>query len=371
MDRTDKTGLYFHIPFCRGKCPYCDFYSLNAKSCPDEYVFSLLDEMKTFKRMSELVGKDSKIAVDTIYFGGGTPSLLSPTQLDIIMDSVRESFNVCEEPEITVECNPSSPNLEEFLLSASKSGVNRISLGMQSSSDKERRKLGRQGNAKKVEDAVYYARMAGIENISLDVMVGVPESSLSSLRETLDFCLSLSVPHISAYMLKIEEGTFYYKNADKLTLPSEDEVCDMYLFMSHYLKENGFLHYEISNFCKEGFHSRHNMKYWEGAPYLGFGPAAHSFYNNKRFYFPRDIDAFIRGEKAIYDGEGGDTEEEILLHLRTYKGISLENKSSSFINKAKLFEKNGFAEITGNNFVLTSKGFLVSNTIISELLSVY
>ena len=370
MDRT-KAGLYFHIPFCSSKCPYCDFYSLVSKGCTEEYVNALCDEMKTRRRLSEFLPSEEKALVDTVYFGGGTPSLLSGEQVKKILYTARESFLVSEDAEITAECNPSSPGLSEFLKASADAGVNRISLGMQSSSDNERRKLGRRGTGDSVKNAVELVRSVGINNISLDIMIGVPESSIETLKASLDFALSLEVSHISAYMLKIEEGTFYHKNVEKLCLPDEDMVCDMYLFMSSYLRENGFFHYEISNFCKDGFHSKHNMKYWEGAPYIGIGAAAHSFFNGKRFYFKSDLNAFINGEKAVFDGTGGDGEEEILLSLRTFRGISLSDKNSRFIKKAELFAKNGFATIKGDSFVLTAEGYLVSNTIISELLSVY
>ncbi|MBO5396716.1 MAG: radical SAM family heme chaperone HemW [Clostridia bacterium] len=369
MDRT-KAGLYFHIPFCQSKCPYCDFYSLTDKGLTEAYVNALCEEMKTFDRIGEFVKKDKKIPVDTVYFGGGTPSLLSPLQLERILASVRENFSLSEDAEITAECNPSSPFLGEFLQSAAENGVNRISLGMQSSSDNERKKLGRRGTASDVENAVKLVRASGIENISLDVMVGVPDSNTGTLKDSLDFVSFLGVPHISAYMLKIEEGTFYCKNIDKLNIPDEDETADMYLFMSDYLREKGYLHYEISNFGKEGFISRHNMKYWELAPYIGFGPSAHSFYGGKRFYFPRDINAFINGEKALFDGEGGDEEEKLMLSLRTYKGVSLEEKNKEFIKLTEKFVSQGLGEIRGGSFVLTPGGMLVSNSIILMLTEV-
>ena len=366
MDRT-KAGLYFHVPFCQSKCPYCDFYSLADKSLTDRYTDSICEELESFDRIGELVKRDEKIPVDTIYFGGGTPSLLSPLQLQRVLNTARENFIVSEGAEITVECNPSSPGLREFLESAAANGVNRISLGMQSSSDNERRRLGRKGTACDVENAVSFARTAGIENISLDVMVGVPDSSIRTLEGSLSFAVSLGVPHISAYMLKIEEGTFYHKNAEKLKLPDEDETADMYLFMSEYLREKGYLHYEISNFCKDGLFSRHNMKYWEDAPYIGFGPSAHSYYGGKRFYFPRDIHAFINGEGAVYDGEGGDREEKLMLSLRTYKGISLEEKNKEFIRLTEKFVSQGLGEIRDGRFALTPAGMLVSNSIILML----
>ncbi len=368
MDRTDKTGLYFHIPFCRSKCPYCDFYSVTAKGCTDEYVNALVDEIKTGKRTEEFIKKDEKIPVDTVYFGGGTPSLLSVKQLENIMTAVRESFILSDDCEITVECNPSSPDLAGFLKAAAALGVNRISLGMQSSSDTERRILGRAGKKQAVFDAVEFSRAAGIENISLDIMTGVPGSTLTSLKDSLDFAINLGVPHISSYMLKIEEGTYYYKNRDRLNLPTEEEAADMYLFMSAYLKEKGFLHYEISNFCKEGLFSRHNMKYWELTPYIGLGAAAHSFFGGKRFYFPSDMNSFINGEKAVFDCEGGDENEELMLSLRTYKGISLKGRSSDFLKKISLFCEKGLGNRENDRFSLTSQGFLLSNSIISALI---
>ena len=323
--------------------------------------------MRTFERTGDFIKKNEKIAVDTVYFGGGTPSLLSSSQIKRLLDTVRECFDVYEDSEITLECNPSSEGLGEFLAACKNAGVNRISLGMQSSDNGERKRLGRRGGAADVATATELARSAGIENISLDVMVGVPGSTKESLKATLDFALSLDVPHISAYMLKIEEGTYYHKNLHKLSLPSEDETADMYLFMSQYLRENGFMHYEISNFCKEGFFSRHNMKYWEGVPYIGFGPSAHSFYDNKRFYFPADLDAFIKGEKAVYDGDGGDDEEALMLSLRTHKGISLENRSDEFMLLIRNYIRHGLGEEKNGNFVLTPEGMLISNAIILQL----
>lgn len=318
--------------------------------------------------MGEFLPRDKKICIDTIYFGGGTPSLLNTEQLQNLLETARECFDVSEECEITLECNPSSEGLEKFILSAAKLGVNRISLGMQSSTDSERKKLGRLGNARDVENAVGFIRRAGIENISLDIMVGVPDSTMDTLKSSLDFAIGLEIPHISSYMLKIEEGTYYYKNREKLNIPSDDEVSDMYLFMSDYLKKQGYSHYEISNFCKEGFHSRHNMKYWTSSDYIGIGAAAHSFFGGKRFYFPPDKDAFIEGNKAVFDSPGGDEEERLMLSLRTSLGISLEGKNSRFMKKIQLFEKGGLGAAQNGRFSLTAKGWLVSNSVILQLL---
>lgn len=368
MDRIDKAGIYIHIPFCRSKCPYCDFYSAASKECPDEYVEALCDEIKNRGRMREFVSSREKITADTLYFGGGTPSLLTPRQLEKLISAARDCFSVGADSEITLECNPSSENLSELLSAAASLGVNRISLGMQSSSDSERKALGRKGNGETVKNAVRAAQKAGIDNISLDIMIGVPDSTEKTLKDSLDFASALEVSHISAYILKIEEGTYYHRNLSKLNLPDEDMTADMYLFMSEYLQDQGYMHYEVSNFCRDGAYSRHNMKYWELSPYLGIGPSAHSFYNGKRFFYPRDIRSFIEGEPCEFDSFGGDEEEKIFLPLRTYKGISLAKKSEDFIKKARFFEKNGLARINGDNFSLTDEGYLLSNSIISELL---
>ncbi len=369
MDRTDKTGIYIHIPFCKSRCPYCDFHSAAAKECSELYVDALCREIRTLEGMREFTCNE-KISCDTVYFGGGTPSLLTPLQLKKILSAVRESFEVSEECEITLECNPSSDGLESLLYSAATLGVNRISLGMQSSDSTERRALGRKGDALSVKRAIAAARGAGIENISLDIMIGVPDSTRSSLQASLDFAVAEKVPHISAYILKIEEGTYFHRNLDRLNLPDEDETADMYLFMSEYLRKKGYTHYEISNFCLKDGYSRHNMKYWDGTDYLGFGPAAHSCFKGKRFYFPADTDLFIKGTAALYDGTAGDIEEQIMLSLRTYKGISLEAGNTKFLSKVNMLCKHGLGKTENGRFFLTPEGMLISNAVITELLSV-
>ncbi len=369
MDRTDKTGIYIHVPYCRSRCPYCDFHSEASKDCPSEYVDALCREIRTREGMRELTG-DGKIPVDSIYFGGGTPSLLTPLQLERILTAVRESFQVSEKSEITLECNPSGEGLEQLLKAAAGLGVNRISLGMQSSDTAERRSLGRKGDADSVKRAIAAAREAGIDNISLDIMIGVPDSTIESLQASLDFAVCENVPHISAYILKIEEGTFFHRNLHKLRLPDEDETADMYLFMSEYLTKKGYLHYEISNFCLEGSYSRHNMKYWDGSDYLGFGPAAHSAFGGKRFYFPADTALFIKGTSVCPDGTAGGEEERLMLALRTYKGISLENRNDKFLSKVDMLCRHGLGKRENERFSLTAQGMLVSNTVISVLLGV-
>ena len=369
MDRTDKTGIYIHIPYCRSRCPYCDFHSEASRGCPDSYVDALCKEIVTREGMRRFSGNE-KISCDSVYFGGGTPSLLTPVQLERILLAVREGFDLSSDSEITLECNPSGEGLKELLTAAAELGVNRVSLGMQSSDTKERRALGRKGDSDSVRRALRAARDSGIDNISLDIMIGVPDSTGETLKASLDFAVNEGVPHISAYILKIEEGTYFYRNITKLNIPDEDETADMYLFMSDYLTKKGYLHYEISNFCRDGRYSRHNMKYWDGTDYLGFGPAAHSAFRGKRFYYPADTVGFIKGASAVYDGTAGDVEERLMLSLRTYKGISLENKTDEFLSKVNMLCRGGFGRTENGRFSLTPAGMLISNTVITKLLEV-
>lgn len=369
-------GLYIHIPFCRSKCPYCDFYScLHKNADVDGYVDAVIDEIANGTRTKEFT-KNTDLAFDTIYFGGGTPSVIGAERLNAIINAARKHYKISADAEITVECNPSTVD-DEFFRKLSESGVNRISLGMQSAVDNERRKLGRNADKTKIESVIKSAEKYGISNISLDVMLGVPDQTIHSIDETIDFCTGMNVPHISAYMLSIEEGTVFDKRQDTLNLPDEDTVCEMYEYVSKKLRQNGFVHYEISNFAKKGYESRHNTKYWNCEEYLGIGPSAHSFVDGKRFYFERDIDAFIQGRNAVYDADGGDCEEYIMLKLRLSDGIEFDEYKKRFdtnfpaeiIKKAGKFSTQGLVTITDTSLSLTTDGFLISNYIISELIN--
>ena len=369
-------GLYIHIPFCRSKCPYCDFYSCLSKNADIEnYVGSVIDEIKTGRRTKEFT-ENTVLSFDTIYFGGGTPSVIGADNIGKIINCAKECYNVSDDAEITVECNPSTVD-EDFFSKLASFGVNRISLGMQSAVDGERKKLGRFSDRNQVLSVITDARKHGITNISLDVMLGIPDQTPESFDDTIDFCIETEVPHISAYMLSVEEGTVFHKRVDTLNLPDEDTVCDMYTHLSEKLRKADFLHYEISNFAKKGYESRHNTKYWNCEEYLGIGPSAHSFMGDKRFFFERDINSFIIGEKAVYDCSGGDSEEYIMLRLRLSDGIIFEDYKNRFgtdfpieiIKKADRFAKGELLTITDTALSLTSDGFLISNYIISELIN--
>lgn len=342
----ERSGLYFHIPFCKSKCPYCDFYSVKFdEASAQQYVQEICDEIKQYQGI-----------FDTVYFGGGTPSILPPELIGKILDCARAQFEISDDAEITVECNPSKDLSEDFKKYASY-GVNRISVGMQSAVDSERFALGRAAGRNEVERTINYARQSGIENISLDLMLGTPKQTIESLDYSFDFIKSVGVPHVSAYMLKIEEGTKFFQMRDRLVLPDDDTVGEMYLKTVDTLASFGIKQYEISNFAVPGFESRHNTKYWTLTPYLGIGKSAHSFWGGKRFFY--DIEW-----NKIDDGTGGDKEEQIMLGLRLSKGIDKSLVDRDFAE----FVKMGYVADLGERIALTPKGMLVSNTIINYII---
>ena len=363
-------GLYIHIPICRSKCPYCDFYSMRCdKDLTTRYINALKERIKADSQKCET-------SFDTVYFGGGTPSVLGSTVLCDLLKSVKENLTVTDDAEITVECNPYDACKDDFDFELmKKAGFNRISMGMQSANDSERRALGRLSGAADVEKAVRRAQKAGITNISLDLMLAVPNQTIESLKESIKFCAELNIPHVSAYLLKLEEGTNFYKRRDSLNLPDEDTTCDMYIAACEELEKYGYHQYEISNFSKKGFESRHNVKYWNCEEYLGLGPSAHSYWGGKRFFYERDIERFIGGEPPTFDGHGGSFDEYVMLRLRLADGIIFDDVKKRFdfdipqkmIEKAKFLEKCQLMTVDEKHMALTRKGFLVSNSVIAEL----
>ncbi len=352
-----RRGIYIHVPFCASKCPYCDFYSLRTRdpSAMEQYVSAVIAAFPAFPAKA-----------DTLYLGGGTPSLLPPDSLIRLIEAAKQSYDLPSNAEITVECNPSS-DLEHLIPAAASCGVNRISFGMQSAVSGERRQLGRFSDRERVEEVLRLARANGIDNLSLDIMLGVPGQTMDSLEETLQFCADSGVPHISAYLLKIEPGTVFARRQEKLALPDEDTVCAMYLHTCQFLEAAGLRQYEISNFARPGFESRHNLHYWRCEEYVGIGPAAHSFYHGRRFYYPRNLDAFLRGDRPIEDGAGGDLEERIMLALRLREGWSgpVPESVRQYVQQPGMAR---FLNWDGETLSLTSEGFLVSNYLIAELL---
>ena len=369
-------GVYIHIPFCKSKCPYCDFYSYRCtQEARAEYVEAIIDEINSLRRASPYLNSDNFCA-DTLYIGGGTPSLLCGEDIERIVSSARERFNMPESSEITIECNPAS-DIETLIPYFLRCGINRVSLGMQSAIDEERKILGRSADRRRISEVIALLKENGITNISLDIMLGIPNQTPESLTETLQFAVDCDATHISAYILKIEDGTFFDTHRDRYTFPDEDEVCSLYELCVDFLENAGFPQYEISNFAKPSFHSRHNTKYWILEDYLGIGAAAHSLVNGKRFYYPDDSDSFINGCSPIYDGEGNTAEEYIMLRLRLRDGIDLIELSAlygdEYLNvikeKAPLLAKQGLVSYDEKTLSLTKKGFLLSNSVIAEFLS--
>ena len=362
-----KLSLYIHIPFCESKCPYCDFFSVKYNiDKVNEYVEYMCKQIEKY-------GKKYNRIVDTIYFGGGTPSVIGTDNIIKILTCIYTNFKV-ENAEITLEVNPTSAVRLDFK-KLYENGVNRISVGMQSSNEEELALLGRNHDKNDVKNCVDIIKKGGIKNISLDVMVGISKQTKESLKTTLDFCNSLDVLHISAYILKIEEKTRYNKIKDKLNLPDEDNVADLYMYMVEHLKKYKYNQYEISNFCKEGYESKHNLKYWECEEYLGIGPASHSYVDEKRFYTPKKFKDFYDGI-IIDDGVGGNEEEYIMLNLRLSKGVDFikfeEKFGYSFPQKYIANASNpiflDYVYISDKNIHIKEKGFLLSNYIISSIL---
>ncbi len=343
-------GLYIHVPFCVRKCPYCDFYSEKFSRAQSERFVGAV--IRNLARYPETFG--------TVYFGGGTPALIYP-QIGEIMREIRAADGA----EITVECNPDVVN-EQILAELRAAGVNRISFGVQSLSESELSALGRLHGAESAKKAILQAVSVGFRNISADIMLGVPNQTEASLTETIDALAKLPVTHVSAYLLKIEQNTPFGKNPP--VVPNDDEQAALYLAAVRRLEMHGFRQYEISNFAKDGFKSRHNLIYWNAGEYVGIGPAAHSYYNGKRFAVPRNLEDFIENDaqnEVITDKNPDKYEERVMLGLRLSEGILLDERIEK---RLKLIPKEYFRVMDGR-ISLTPKGFLVSNEIISTILA--
>lgn len=371
----NKLGLYIHVPFCAGKCPYCDFYSLEAHEADMERYTNAVEEALVRRETAGQGLALRRERVDTVYFGGGTPNLLGAQRLGRILKAAGEAFSIAPQGEITAEANPTWVDLQ-FFFQLKEAGFNRLSMGLQSANEEELRLLGRKHSPKDVEKAVSLARAAGIDNISLDIMLGLPGGSKDSLLRSIDFAAGLGVEHISSYILKVEENTPFACRA--LDLPGDDEGAEEYLFCVRELEKRGYRQYEISNFAKPGRESRHNLIYWQGEEYLGFGPGAHSFYGGRRFFYPRDLEGFIRGLPPQEDGKGGGFGEYAMLSLRLTSGLRGEacverygSQGGRYFEEMLQRAKNcppGLILAGKDAISFTPEGFLVSNLLILRLL---
>lgn len=364
----NSIGLYIHIPFCKSKCPYCDFFSECKSNIEyDRYTCILIDKIKFW-------GAKNDLPVSSIYIGGGTPSVIGAERLCRILDTVKSSFRITDNAEITAEINPDTGKSIDFEI-MQKSGFNRISIGMQSAVTEELKALGRIHSANDARLTVSRAKRSGINNISLDLMLGIPHQTFDSLKKSIEFCSECGVTHISSYILKIEKNTKFYSLKDRLPLPDDDQQAELYLYAVNLLEALGYKQYEISNFAKDGFKSRHNINYWNCGEYIGIGPSAHSFFKGKRFFYSNSITDF-ENDITVFDCDGGNEEEFIMLSLRLKRGLVFneykrrfgKDISKYFLAKVKKYCELGYMEADDKSVHFTPKGFLVSNTILSELI---
>lgn len=364
-------GVYIHFPFCGKKCPYCDFYSVAySKELAEKYKYAVIRNIRDYSQ------KFGKIHIDTIYFGGGTPSLVDGDYWSVILGEIYKNFIVISNPEVTIEANPSGCS-KARLENLYKNGINRISLGVQSLNAAELVSLGRTHTPITAVNAINNAYSAGFRNISADVMLGILGQDTTSLRKTISALAVLPLTHISTYILKIEEGTdfFYQKIQDKL--PDDDHVADIYLSAVKTLNDIGFRQYEISNFAKNGFKSQHNLHYWNCEEYIGIGPGAHSYFNGKRYGVPRDLAVFIDSnvqQIEITDENPGTFEEFAMLKFRLMEGINLCSLQDKFgfnadqlLKKCKIFIDEKLINYENGSISLSPTGCLISNKIIGDL----
>ncbi len=359
-----KAGLYFHIPFCVKKCAYCDFYSVSDTASQKAYFEAVRKEMQAYR--------DRNIAVDSVFIGGGTPSVADEYEIAELLETAREIFSFATDTEITIELNPKTFD-EKKLRVYRDAGINRVSMGLQSANNDELKKLGRIHTAEEFLASYHLLREMGFANINADMMYGLPDSSLQTLERTLCFLQKLDCEHISAYALTLAEDSPLYQMG--YTFPDDDDVYEQYRLVCEMLSD--YRHYEISNFAKQGKHPcRHNLKYWTRSPYLGFGVAAHSFFENTRFYNPSDLSEYISGtffrnQETVSEQDA--RIEELMLALRTDIGVKTVNLPSSFWqSNRKLideYQKNGLLIVGKESMRLTERGFFVSNAIIASLLT--
>lgn len=379
MKAEEKTlGLYVHIPFCKRKCDYCDFYSLaGAEERMEDYTAALEAQLL------EIAPRAAGHRVDSVYFGGGTPTLLGTKRLCRLLKTIQKKYRLASGGEVTLEANPESAGDWKALRTLRRAGFNRLSLGMQSADDAELNAIGRIHTADQVGQAVEAARKAKVGNLSLDLIYGLPGQTMESWKASLSAAVDLAPQHLSCYGLKVEEGTPLFLRREREDLPGDEAQAEMYLFTVDYLRRHGFYQYEISNFARTGFESRHNMKYWTLGEYAGFGPGAHSDFGNVRYAYEKDLESFIRdvatGGALLSENEripplDRDT-EWVMLGLRTVQGLEPRVFENRFRRRFDCFlpfleecRHAGYAVCEEGRWHLTPQGFLVSNQIINGML---
>lgn len=373
-------GIYVHIPFCKKKCDYCDFISFaNQENMQEKYVMALNNDIeKTSKTIKEY-------QVNTIYFGGGTPSYIDENLIVKVLENIKKNYIICEDAEITIEINPGTVNKEK-LITYKQAGFNRLSIGLQSAHDRLLKLIGRIHTYDEFLKTYNLAREVGFKNINVDLMLALPRQTIEELIESTNKIISLKPEHISIYSLILEEGTVLYNKIQnkELKLIDEDLERKMYWKTKEILERNGYNHYEISNFAKKGFESKHNMNCWLQEEYLGFGVAAHSYLNNKRFSRISNLYEYVKNieednfEKNIEINETQDREsrakEYMLLGLRKIEGVLISAFERKFeINPLFYFrfeisklEENDLLEVDLDNIKLTKKGLDLANQVFEE-----
>lgn len=358
-----KAGIYLHVPFCAKKCPYCDFYSVSYRS----------ETAAAWHRavLRNLAALPEGLQADSVYYGGGTPSLVPPDMLSEQLEAIAQHCNLSADAEITLEANPRTVT-DARLHIWKAAGINRLSVGVQSFHDSLLRTLGRAHTAQQARAAIVRAADAGFTNLSADLMLGLSAQTPEMLEAELDAACALPITHLSVYLLKIEPETPFAANPPQIS--DGDEAADRWLQMHAKLTASGFSHYEISNFAKPGYESRHNCKYWRGAPYYGIGPGAHSLRGGKRTAVPRDLEAFLRAEiqpETVTDDTPMTDSERIMLALRLREGLCLSDvpQSRAALLKAARPLIPAYLTLSGERLAMTPEGWLVSNSVLTALLA--
>lgn len=362
------SSLYIHVPFCIEKCKYCNFYSVKrAEEYEEIYIKALLKEIELTSSIPHLL--------ETIYIGGGTPSCLSYKGLKKILESIRKRYFIKDNIEFSIELNPASVDMRKLEMFKSY-GINRLSIGVQSYNDLELNLLGRIHNSKSIVSILKKVEKKGFENISIDLIYGIPFQTQNTWKNSLKIIKSFDIKHVSLYELTLEENTKLFNEilSGRYTLPNEEDILSMYIFANQFLRDNLFEKYEISNFAIKEYKCRHNINYWRRKPYLGLGPSAHSFINNRRFHNPAELlkysnrlidsklfwieDYFVKGKEKL--------KEKIFLGLRTSEGIVVRRKCLNEIFKS--FEEAELVKISKNRVSLTDKGMILSNELFVQVL---
>lgn len=359
-------SLYVHIPFCEKKCPYCDFFSVTKNALPDHYknYFAyLIKELELHIKHHEVADKK----IETIYFGGGTPSLCEPNEIEPLMLFIREFFKISDNPEITIEVNPKTITKKK-LSGYCDLGFNRVSIGVQSFDNTVLKGLERIHSAEDAVNAIEMTRDAGFDNISIDLIYGSPHQTVKSWKKEIEKLIKIKPQHCSIYGLTIHEGTPFYNSHKqlRLTLPTNDEQADMFTLAQKLLTEAGYEHYEISNYALPSYRSRHNSNYWKDGQYLGLGPAAHSYINGKRFANPENFDEYINSinKESVVPFESAPSDvrshiaEKIMINLRLLDGINIAAFNKRYNIDLLEFYKDDIDKLREKKLIEITDGFL-------------